>query len=208
VQGCKGGESGWKRGRGRVEKKGGGELEAKIKDLKRWRELEERERRRRNVVMKGVEVKKEGIEGEVRKIWEELGVEARIEEIKEIGKENGKERRMAVVRMEHRKGKMEVMKRKVALRAGVVRIENHWTKEERAMQWKLEKIAKRKRGDNRRAWVRYGRIWMEGKWWRWEEGKEKVIDGRGEEREWRGGDSREERPERKSLEKEKEVGGK
>lgn len=59
---------------GRVTKKEGGELEAKIKGLEKWRELEERERRRSNVVVKGIEVKGEGIEGEVRKIWKELEV--------------------------------------------------------------------------------------------------------------------------------------
>lgn len=31
------------------------------------------------------------------------------------------------------------------------------------MQWKLEEMAKRERRENRRAWVRYGRIWMEGR---------------------------------------------
>jgi len=148
----------------------------------------------------------EGIEGAIRKIWEELGVSARIEEIKEIGRDNGKERKMVVVKMEDRKGKMEVMKKKVALRGGVVRVEDDWTREERAMQWKLEQMAKRERRDNRRAWVRYGRIWMEGRWWRWEEVKERVIDGRGEERGWRGGDSREERGEGKRVEEEKEEG--
>lgn len=34
-----------------------------IRDLKRWRELEERERRKRYVVVKGVEIKKRGDKG-------------------------------------------------------------------------------------------------------------------------------------------------
>ncbi|EFN64892.1 hypothetical protein EAG_05339 [Camponotus floridanus] len=114
------GEEGKKGGRG--IKIVGEALEGKIKDLERWRELEERERRRRNVVVKGLEVKVERIEGEVRRIWKELGVGARIEEIKEIGRGNGRERRMAIVRMEDREGKLEVMRRKVGLRGGMVRI--------------------------------------------------------------------------------------
>lgn len=68
--------------------------------------------------------------------------------------------------MEDRKGKMEVTKKKVALRGGMVRIEEDWIRKERAMQWKLEEIVKRERRSNRRAWVRYERIWIEGKWWR------------------------------------------
>lgn len=33
----------------------------------------------------------------------------------------------------------------------MVRIEDNWTREERAMQWKLEEMAKRERRENRRA---------------------------------------------------------
>jgi len=61
-----------------------------------------------------------------------MEVTARIEE--EIRRENGKERKMVVVKMEDRKGKMEIMKKKVALRGGVVRIEDDWTRKERGMQ--------------------------------------------------------------------------
>lgn len=45
-----------------------------------------------------------------------MGVGARIEEIKEIGRGNGKERKMMIIKMEDRKSKMEVMRKKVALR--------------------------------------------------------------------------------------------
>lgn len=79
-----------------------------------------------------MEVKKKKVEEAIRKIWEKMEVTARIEE--EIGRENGKERKMVVVKMEDRKGKIEVMKKKVALRGGVVRIEDDWTRKERGMQ--------------------------------------------------------------------------
>lgn len=82
-----------------------------------------------NVVVKEIEMKGEG---EVRKIWEELGVGARIEEIKDIGSGNGKERKMVIVKMKDRKGKMEVMRKKI-VEGRVVRIEDDWTREERAM---------------------------------------------------------------------------
>lgn len=45
-----------------------------------------------------------------------LGMGARIEEIKDIGRGNGKERKMVIVKMEDRKGKMEVMRKKVVLK--------------------------------------------------------------------------------------------
>lgn len=85
------------------------------------------------MVVKGVEMKEGGIKEAIRKIWEEMKVTVRIEEIKEIERENGKERKMVAVKMEDRKGKMEVTKKKVALRGGMVRIEEDWIRKERAM---------------------------------------------------------------------------
>lgn len=41
---------------------------------------------------------------------------------------------MAIVRMEDRGGKIEVMKKKAILRDKMVRIEDDWTREERAIQ--------------------------------------------------------------------------
>lgn len=102
-----GGRRGKKRRRGKGEERQRSEKgcwRQKFEDLEKWRELKERERRRRNVV-KRVEVKGEGIKEAVRKIWEEMEVSARIEEIKEVSRRNGKERGMVIVRMEDKKGK-------------------------------------------------------------------------------------------------------
>lgn len=41
---------------------------------------------------------------------------------------------MVVVKIEDRKGKIEIMKKKMALRGGMVKIEDDWTRKERAMQ--------------------------------------------------------------------------
>ena len=52
-------------------------------------------------------------------------------------------------------------------------------------------MARGEEREGRRAWVRYGRIWMRGKWWRWDEMKEELKEeGAGEERreERRGGE--------------------
>lgn len=92
-----------------------------------------------------------------------MEIEGKIEEVKNIGRRFRKKRKMAVVRMADRKGKMEVMNKKRLLKGEVTKIEDDWTRKERVVQWRLEKIAKRERRNNREAWVRYGKIWMEGK---------------------------------------------
>lgn len=99
----------------------------------------------------------------MKKIWRRMEIEGGIEKVKKIGRRFGKRRKMAVVRMADKKEKMEVMSKKRLLKGEVTKIEDDWTRKERVVQWRLEKIARKERRNNREAWVRYGKIWMEGK---------------------------------------------
>jgi len=97
----------------------------------------------------------------------------------------GRNRRMEgdKLKMKSEEGKKEVMQKKRALRGRRERIEDDWTRKERMVQWRLEEIARGERRRNRRAMVRYARIWIEGVWWKWEEDKGELRDGRG--RKWK-----------------------
>lgn len=80
-----------RKGEGREGKSAEGkgkEVEVKVKESVRWREMEERERRRKNVVVKGIEVKEGGIKGAIEEIWKEIGAKAEIEEMREVGNRN------------------------------------------------------------------------------------------------------------------------
>ncbi|EZA46453.1 hypothetical protein X777_00143, partial [Ooceraea biroi] len=66
-------------------------------------------------------------------------------------------------------------------------------------------MAREERRKGRRAWVRYARIWVEGKWWRWDEERQILMDGKGEE--WGKGREGEEARTGKGEEKKREVGG-
>ena len=79
--------------------------------------------------------------GAIENLWKELKIEAKVVEVKEIGREVEGRKKMALVRLEDIKRKMEVMKKKVALRGRLERIEDDWTWKEREMQWKLERLA-------------------------------------------------------------------
>ena len=164
----------------RTEKK---EIRELRRDVEKWREEGEREKRKINIIIKGVEPGDKEVKKVVEELWKVMGVKARAAEVKEIGRRSGRERRMVWVRMEDREGKIEVMKKKIALRGRTEKIEDDWTLKERAIQWRLEKIAWEERRKGRRAWVRYGKIWMEDKWWWWNEESEKLTDGEGRERE-------------------------
>lgn len=47
---------------------------------------------------------------------------------------------------------------------------------ERKMMWRLVKMAKKAESEGRRAWVKYEKIWMERKWWKWDEEREILIN--------------------------------
>lgn len=92
---------------------------------------ERKKKKKRNGERSGGE--KKGIEVAVRRIWGEMDIKPKIEEIKKIGKRNKKKRRMALVMIEDKEEKREVMKKKVTLKNRRVKIENDWTRREREM---------------------------------------------------------------------------
>lgn len=95
-----------------------------------------------------------------------MEIKAKVEEIKDIGRRDRKGRRMILVKMENRKRKIAVMKKRKALKKRTERIYDDWTWNKRAMQWRLEKITWNERKKKRNAWVRYGKIWIRGSWWK------------------------------------------
>lgn len=74
--------------------------------MEKWREDEEREKRKINIIIKRVEPGEKEVKKMVEKLWKEMGVIARTAEVKEIGR-SGREKRMVWMRMEDREGKME-----------------------------------------------------------------------------------------------------
>lgn len=102
--------------------------------------------------------------------------------MKEINKRKEGKKRMVLVRMRDKEGKREVMRKKGGLKEKEERIEDDWTWKERTMQWRLEEIARDERRRNRRVMVRCARMWIEGKWWQWNEERERLVDEKGGKR--------------------------
>lgn len=63
-------------------------MKTKVKDLERWREIKERKRKRRNVIVKRVEIGRGDKGGSKENMGRNAG--AKIVEVKEIGRENEK----------------------------------------------------------------------------------------------------------------------
>lgn len=58
-------------------------------------------------------------------------------------------------------------------------VEEDLTWKERQMKWKLGEIAREEKVKGRRVLVRYGRINIEGRWWKWDEREERLVNGEG-----------------------------
>ncbi|XP_070168832.1 uncharacterized protein PF3D7_1120000-like [Polyergus mexicanus] len=177
-----------KEGKGRVGEEGKegagvvgeGELETKIKVIERKLERKEREDRKRNIVIRRVEVEKGDVRGGVEKILEILGVNIKIESVKRVGIMTEGERGMAVVTLGSMEQKRQVMENKKKLRGREERIEDDLTWEERKVRWRLREIARKEEGEGRRVRIGNGGLQIDGKWWKWNEEEEVLKSERGE----------------------------
>lgn len=161
---------------GEMMKKG---MDDKMKEIEWKLEKREREERRRNIIIKGLEERegrrREVVEGLLR----DIGVVVEIGEIKRIGGDKEKGREMIVVKLGSEEQKREVMRNKRKLKGRREKIMEDWTWKERRMRWKLEELAKNEERRGRRVWIGYGRIRIGEKWWRWDEEEGVLRDGKG-----------------------------
>lgn len=108
-------------------------LGIRIKEVERWREEQRREERRRNIVIKGMEIIGRDLKEEVRKVLErieggiELGDGVGIEEVRRLGKRGGAGEEMVVAKVKTIEQKARVMKGKEKLAGHKERLEDDLT---------------------------------------------------------------------------------
>lgn len=177
LEGVERGKGGLSGDRGREEST----IEIRLRKIEREGEMKERKERRRNLIVRGVEVtegkKREGIE----KLLGDIGAEVKVEEVSRVGGGKGKE--IWLVRLEKEEQKREVMRKKKFLKGRNEKITEDLTWRERKMKWRLEEIARREREEGRRVWVSYGRILIGEEWWTWDEEGEVLRNQEGRIRE-------------------------
>ncbi|XP_043275446.1 trichohyalin-like [Venturia canescens] len=161
---------------------GGERIGRRVWEVEKELERREREERRNNIVVRGVNVA-EGVEWEreIEKIWERLGVEGGRKEMRRIGRVDEGGRGMVLIRLEGREKKVEIMKAKVKLRGNRERIEDDLTKEERRIKWLVEGQAYEERRKGKRVRVGYMRMWVDGKVLVWNEREGRCTESVGNE---------------------------
>lgn len=91
------------------------ELEDRVMMMKKVIERREREKRR-NIIIKGLEVKEGRREEGVVKLMEKLGTKVEIEETKRLGGESERGGEMMMVKLRKEKDKWKIIKKKTAKR--------------------------------------------------------------------------------------------
>lgn len=150
----------------------------RIEEMERKWERVERDSRRKNIIMKGIRTDAGDNNNKVKMILNEIGIEEGIGEINMLNKERG----VAIVKLENMETKKKVMREKRKLVGRRERIEDDMTWRERDMQNKIYRTAYEERKKGCKVWVKYGRIEINAKWWKWDEQKGVLRDNNGRER--------------------------
>lgn len=132
------------------------EIGRRLKDMERKMEMREREERRKNFLIKGLEVKEGKRREAVELIMKAMGVEIEMKEVRRIGGEG--EREMVLVGTGGEEQKREVIRKRGNLRGRREKIWEDWTWRERRMRWRLEEIARREERRGEKVRIGYGRI--------------------------------------------------
>ncbi|KAM0727873.1 hypothetical protein ACS0PU_005342 [Formica fusca] len=141
-------------------------------------EMKEREERRRNIVVREVKGGEREVRARVEDVLKEIKIEARVEGVRCLGsKEGGKG--TAIVKIDEVEKKKEIMRRRGEIKGRDIRLDDDLTWRERRMRWLIESVARREREKGKRVWVGYGKVQINGIWWKWNEGEEELRDGEG-----------------------------
>lgn len=71
------------------------------------------------------------------------------------------------------------MRNKKNLKGRKEKIMEDWTWKERKMRWRLKEIAKNEERKGKKVWIEYGKIKIDEQWWKWDEEKEVLKNGKG-----------------------------
>ncbi|KAK2578550.1 hypothetical protein KPH14_012579 [Odynerus spinipes] len=151
------------------ERAGGEEIREASRRIEEKIEAKEREERRKNVVVRGMKVKREEAKEKVEELMKEIGVGEGIEKVKEVKEDRGKDgSKIIVVELKSMETKREVMGKKKYIKNREIWIKEDLTWEERRIQWKLRNIAREEARKGNTVWVGRRAMKVNVEWWLWD----------------------------------------
>lgn len=140
-------------------------VETKIEKL-------EKERKKLNVIVKGVQVEQGDNRAAIEAVFgETLGVRNSIKSVRALGKE----RKVLLVEMESWESKMQIFKNKYKLKETNIFIDNDQTQEEMRIQAELRALAREERNQGKTVKIGYKKILINEEEYVWDKNEEGVV---------------------------------
>lgn len=143
-----------------------------------WRvlEMKERRERRKNIIIRGVELEEKNIKENIEE-WmrEKLGVKQKVEaaEKRRMGtNKEGKKIEGVLVKLQDVEKKREVMVNRKNLKGTNIFIDDDLTKKEREIQKKIRERAEEERKKGNKVKIGYQKLEVNGAWLKWQEDQE------------------------------------
>lgn len=118
------------------ENRSGGKIKEKIRKIKENIEREERLKRRRNLIFKGIREDSGRITG-VENLCKEIGVSVGIDKVKEVKAGKEEKGKMVIVKLNSEGDKKKILTNKDKLKGKEIWIEEDQTFKERKIRWRL-----------------------------------------------------------------------
>lgn len=145
----------------------------RIEKLENKYEVEEKQKKKKNLVIKGLKLA-HNMEEDVKKLFsEQLQSQVEINNIHIRNKGKGNE--IVIVEMTNWEQKQKIMAAKNKLKGTNIYIENELTWEERKIQWEIRSIAKEMRAAGKRVKIGYQKLISNGEVYVWEKNERGVV---------------------------------
>lgn len=177
----------WKRVR-RVEERrengeegvggGLGNVEKKLREMEWGWEKKEREKRKKNIIIREMEAEEGREETVVKKLCKKLEVVVKVEKVRRIKMKGEEKKEMLVVKLGKEEEKRELLRKKRLLKGSNIWIERFDMEGEKD-EMGAEEVSEKGGEKKGEVWVGYNKMRINREWWFWDEKIEDVRNWRG-----------------------------
>lgn len=126
------------RSKGELNEKGKEGMEERMRRMERGMERDERERRKKNIIFKGVKEEKGNIKERIKKICEKIRIKIEIKELRKIKMSKEERGQMVIANLKSEEKKSIILENKWKLRDKEVWMDEDLTFKEKNIVWKLK----------------------------------------------------------------------
>lgn len=149
-------------------------IKNKLEKLEAITEKNEKEKRKLNIVIKGLSTNQVEQKDELDRIFrEKMGIENKIKQTKTVGRIEG--RKIIVAEMAKWEDKMEILEKKKYLQGTNIFIENDLTQEERRIQAEIRAVAREKKSKGNNVKIGYQKLNINGNEYKWSKDDDGLI---------------------------------